>query len=344
MKKHSTFLITISLSILIFIVISVSLILNFARITKEDPYTINQIGIIRGSIQRIIKSELSGISNDELINTVDDLLNTFSNEKNSTTENNEYQTFLDIVAANWIGLKKDIYNYRINPSPTNIKRITERSEELWSESDRAVLSAQINAEKKFEALKIIFYLLTFAMLFIFWILFLIKHHIRDRLEFLVNYDELTKIYNKRFFNDYMLKEIDTIEKHNYKLCLIIFDIDHFKKINDTFGHGIGDDVLREIAEIINQNIRKSDIFARIGGEEFALILPETDIKNAAQLAERLRKAVDRNHFKKVKHITISLGVGSFSTGDSFKSLFEKADSALYAAKNNGRNRIELSCV
>ena len=142
-------------------------------------------------------------------------------------------------------------------------------------------------------------------------------------------DELTKILNRRGFE----KEIRNIKKGS----VIFIDVDHFKKVNDTYGHEFGDYVLKEFANVVKQNIRNSDIFARIGGEEFVLILPHTSYESALKVAEKLRKAIEKHDFKG-KKITASFGVSEFE-GD-LQMAIEIADEALYEAKRNGRNQVK----
>jgi len=112
-------------------------------------------------------------------------------------------------------------------------------------------------------------------------------------------------------------------------------------VNDTYGHDVGDDVLKELSDIIMNNIRKSDIFARIGGEEFALIALEMDMQKALKLSEKIRRIVESHNFKTINKITISLGITEFTKGDNKEVIFKRADIALYKAKKEGRNRSEI---
>ena len=124
---------------------------------------------------------------------------------------------------------------------------------------------------------------------------------------------------------------------------MMLDIDHFKKINDTYGHLAGDFVLKEIAKIIKDSIRKSDICGRFGGEEFVIVLPNTKLSGAMKLAERIRETIQNHTFdfngKKI-NVTVSIGITSVGVNDSYESLISRADEALYEAKEKGRNRIE----
>ncbi|NWF66273.1 MAG: diguanylate cyclase [Campylobacterales bacterium] len=154
-------------------------------------------------------------------------------------------------------------------------------------------------------------------------------------------DHLTKIYNRYKFNKALNVEIERAKELEQDLCLIIFDIDYFKKINDTYGHQIGDKVLVSLTELVSKNIRQNDLFARWGGEEFMLIMPSCDEEHAKILAEKLRKLIETNDFEKVGQVTCSFGVILYNGKESIDDLIKKADIALYKAKQNGRNRVEV---
>ena len=154
-------------------------------------------------------------------------------------------------------------------------------------------------------------------------------------------DALTGVYNRRYFDIYIDKVIPFSRRTNTPLLLVLFDIDHFKKVNDDYGHNFGDEVLKELAEVVGAIVRKSDGFVRFGGEEFAIIMPETTIETGMTIAERIRKAIEKTEFRykgKKVPITISLGVTKYDDV-TIKELIERADQALYRAKKNGRNQV-----
>ena len=169
----------------------------------------------------------------------------------------------------------------------------------------------------------------------------------DSLRELTFRDGLTSLYNHRFFQDALDTEIKRALRYRRSLSLLMLDIDHFKNINDTYGHPVGDQVLSEISALLVRLVRHSDIVARYGGEEFALILTETDSSRAKVLAQRLRRGVEQHVIvcdQGVFSVTVSIGMAGASRDGaavSRKSLISQADNALYAAKRNGRNRIEL---
>ena len=157
-----------------------------------------------------------------------------------------------------------------------------------------------------------------------------------------NVDSLTEAYNRRYLYSVLYREIGRSARHHRELAVIMLDIDHFKQINDVFGHLVGDSVLRAISANIKANIRREDVLTRYGGEEFMLVLPETPYDNAFVCAEKLRSLVADTEFRlgdKRIPITVSLGVASCKETDDAKSLVEAADKALYRAKRSGRDRV-----
>lgn len=163
---------------------------------------------------------------------------------------------------------------------------------------------------------------------------------KEDAEKLANIDDLTQVRNRRSF----FEESERVLRESKGLIsLIMLDIDYFKQINDTYGHIVGDSVLEEVAKLIEENIRKEDIFGRVGGEEFALLVPLADIKTAHAIAENLRQKIDKYELpvgNKLLNITCSFGVAS-GEQENIDKVYANADSALYLAKNNGRNRVEV---
>lgn len=155
-------------------------------------------------------------------------------------------------------------------------------------------------------------------------------------------DALTNLNNRRQFETRLKQEIAITKRQNNPLCAMMIDIDFFKKVNDTYGHASGDEVLRTVASVIKAQLRESDIPARYGGEEFAVLLPYTHIEEAKIVGERLRKAVEETSVQLDNlsiNVTISMGLAEFHSDESGEELFKKADSALYEAKESGRNRV-----
>ena len=160
-------------------------------------------------------------------------------------------------------------------------------------------------------------------------------------------DDLTKLHNHRFFQDHLPREIKRAERTREPLCLILIDIDDFKRLNDRFGHAVGDAVLRKVADVMNRCVRDTDLLARYGGEEFALLASRTDLEGAVRLAEKIRLAIARARFSVVDldgpkqiQVTASVGVADYR-GDE-KALFNAADRALYQAKASGKDCVVVA--
>lgn len=152
------------------------------------------------------------------------------------------------------------------------------------------------------------------------------------------YDSLTGLLNRRAFIDISRREIALHTRHNQPLSFVMIDLDHFKQVNDTHGHDAGDEVLRSLGRIIQAGCRPSDLPFRWGGEEFAWLLPHTNLEGAFKASERLRKAIEATEFGNVGHLTASLGATEFRHKiDSVEDMYKRADKALYQAKANGRN-------
>lgn len=158
---------------------------------------------------------------------------------------------------------------------------------------------------------------------------------------LATIDPLTLIPNRRKFDDVLQYELNRDTRYKNELSLIFCDLDYFKLINDGYGHKIGDEVLKEFTDLISSSIRKTDIFARWGGEEFVLLLPQTDMKTAMRTAEKLRIATERHEFSYIGKMTASFGATRLIEGDNESTFIKRADDALYTAKKNGRNRVEV---
>jgi len=160
-------------------------------------------------------------------------------------------------------------------------------------------------------------------------------------------DPLTKIYNRRFFDEIATKEFERARRSGSPLTIVLFDIDHFKQVNDTFGHLTGDQVLINLANLCKANLRSMDIFARYGGEEFIILMPDADHKSAHQSIDRLRTTVAETHLATYENapvsVTLSAGIATWKGNDPSKirDLLKRADQALYRSKQNGRNRITI---
>ncbi len=169
-------------------------------------------------------------------------------------------------------------------------------------------------------------------------------HMQKRLQLLASHDELTGLHNRRYVLERIEEKLPEIRRHQLNFCLTMMDVDHFKSVNDEFGHAAGDDVLRETSQILTRELRQGDIVARYGGEEFLMLLPMTELSSAEMLVERLRGAIEKKTytFEGTKiSVTASFGLTQYAQDDTADKMIDRADKALYQAKLAGRNCVKV---
>ncbi|WP_051015649.1 sensor domain-containing diguanylate cyclase [Desulfitobacterium dichloroeliminans] len=243
---------------------------------RSDAQIINKLGIIRGSLQRLVKLEAQGTARDDIIGEIDSRIQEFNENKIVVyDDDHEIDQALDNLSLSWLQLKQMIYAYRSNPSEDIRQAIIDKSEEVWEKSNSMVLISQIVSERKLINYQISNAFFAMNLVLGLLIILLIKKYVKDKLEHLVNRDEMTNVYNRRHFNEYLKLEISKSQRYAKPLSLIMYDIDYFKRVNDRLGHDVGDYVLLELTNLVGANIRKSDLLFRIGGEEFAILIPES---------------------------------------------------------------------
>jgi diguanylate cyclase (GGDEF)-like protein len=170
----------------------------------------------------------------------------------------------------------------------------------------------------------------------------VEVHYHEEIYRLMTVDALTQIFNRRYFNEALEREFNRARRYQRDLSLILFDIDHFKKVNDTYGHLAGDNLLRAMVLAMKPKLRREDVFARTGGEEFGVLLPEINLEGARFIAEKLRKIAEATEVRFEAHLlkaTVSLGISQLIANMVGEQLYKSADEALYQAKNTGRNRV-----
>jgi len=309
---------------------------------KKDTQIINDLSRIRGSIQRFTKLEMANVNNLELKEEIDTLINFYLTDKESSylKSMGEYYD-LNVLQDQWETLLIYIDEYQLDPSYTNMWNVIRGSEACWKTADTFVLRNQYFAEKTTSYFKYFTMTMIFNLVAIIIVLILYKKFVHNNLESSAIRDALTGVFNRRYFDDYLKHEILRAKRSKTIFSLIMMDIDHFKKVNDTYGHDIGDYALKTLTEIILNSIRKSDVLTRIGGEEFTILLPDTDLKNAIDLAEKIRTNTENYIFNEIGQMTISLGLTEFKEQDSSEIIMKRTDNALYLAKAKGRNRCEI---
>lgn len=156
-------------------------------------------------------------------------------------------------------------------------------------------------------------------------------------------DSLTEIHNRHMFAELFLQELSVVKRQNTKLSLMMIDLDYFKRVNDTYGHNIGDYVLKQFVSLVVSIVREADLFARWGGEEFVLLLRNTGCEEAYLVGEKIRSVIESQSFEDAGQVTCSIGITEVTGDDSLTSAIERADNALYSAKDMGRNRT-IACT
>ena len=183
-----------------------------------------------------------------------------------------------------------------------------------------------------------------VVLFVVIVLYRIIQQHSKKLEDFAFYDTLTQIYNRRYFETKLLAEINNLKRYNSDLSLVFIDIDNFKHINDSKGHNVGDEILKIISKIFKNNTRSIDTISRWGGEEFVILLPNTNVREGEILAEKLRSTLENS--TEIQHILTyklhaSFGVTSYKESDDIDSFTKRADEAMYMSKKNGKNRVTV---
>ena len=327
--------------IVLSVLIGVAGALFFYESAKENHYAkvVNYSGKVRGGVQRVVKLYLAkDFSKFQIaLKGVDEDLKVLKKEIK----------YISFPILDW---GKDYSPKEVEGCwktlkglfPTNkTEEIVNLSEVCWNKADRLtdfyekIVSRNLFLLNTFYAI-----LLGLSILIIFLLIKMVLVDIYHRLEKRANFDPLTGILNRSAFLEAF--EYLSASPINYPLGLIVFDLDNFKRVNDTYGHQAGDRVLQEVAKAVRRNIRRTDVFARWGGEEFVLLLPKTDLEGAKKVAEKLRKALEDLVIEPFGiRVTASFGVTEIEPREDLDTAFARADKALYRAKRRGKNRVEV---
>jgi len=307
---------------------------------KYDASLINNTGIIRGSIQRVTKLVL-----DNPTQLPSDLITDINNLMESIVSNNQthkrFRNFclkdLNNLNKKWQNLNCLLIKYQDTHLAKIRKEIIEKSERCWFVADEVVLEAQFANESKVSGIKLFYIMLILNFISAILVIVLVFFYVRKKIEFESRHDSLTELLNRRSYDNTIDLEISRSERYNRDMSIILFDIDYFKNINDTYGHKAGDSVLIDMAKVIVDTIRKSDSVFRVGGEEFVIISPENKAKDAFIFSEKIRNKIENYSFESDIKVTISLGIAEFNHGITKDELYHQADQALYLSKNKGRN-------
>jgi len=339
----------IILLLMLFLVVAGSgtLVLHQLKIFKYDAYAINNLGIIRGTIQRVSKRELAGIDSTSLINYVD---HTFEQIHYTYLKDNSNIDYLQlqkihqkfsVLETCWNKLKLTLDRGTTN-SKSKDNLIT-FSEQCWDLANKLTYTIQkLNESKLAQYKKLIITISILLSLFIFIIIFIVYKIVHKSLEVDVISDPMTKLYNRSYFTRILERQIQLSKRYGYPFSIVLYDIDHFKSINDSFGHQRGDEVLIRFATLLVNNARDVDYVFRLGGEEFATIAPQCNRSQAGNIAEKYRCLVSNYDFNIDRAMTISAGIAEFDHYEAPDELISRADKALYKAKADGRDTIILA--
>jgi diguanylate cyclase (GGDEF)-like protein len=334
------------ISFLLFLLVS-GFFLSSYIIFKSFHYSevINYSGKVRGDIQRFAKLYFAGdraklpIVAEEINECVRILEKQVNDLKLPLIDKGKNFKPTEVIKC-W----RELYSAILKDNPKWSKeKILTFSENCWKNADKQTNFYQSIAERNVVLLNFLyFFIFVFTILIIALLLKLNFSEVFKKLEKRANYDALTGILNRGALEDIYATIIK--DEFFYPISLIIFDLDDFKRVNDTYGHTVGDVVLKKVAKEIKRHLRRSDLLARWGGEEFVIILPHTDLEGARLVAEKLRKALEDLSIEELKgeKITASFGVTQIVPGETIESAVLRADKALYRAKELGKNRVETN--
>ncbi len=340
--RQSIILISLSAFIIILVLANIVFIYVETRRMENDGNIINETGVVRGSIQRIVKKELAGYRADEEIARVEGVFRSFETSApgyDLRGISRELEHILDSLRASWEGLQETVREYRASPSERNRLRLYNESEAMWDRTDRTVFLAKTYSEQKLRFFRLVFVVFGVNLAALFLVVWVVRYRVAGKLERDAHFDTLTGAYNKNTFNDLMSREMERSRRSGAPLSIIALDLDHFKRVNDTYGHKTGDRVLQNVSRIVKKQIRLYDLFCRTGGEEFIILMGNTDLTQATLSAERIRRAVEGSDF--VPRTSLSLGVAEYEPAESSEEFFARADRALYEAKAAGRNLVRV---
>jgi len=339
----------ITLLLMLFMVVAGSgvLVLHKLNVFNNDAYAINSLGVVRGTIQRVSKQELAGISSVELIDNVDQTLEDI--ERTYLKDNPSINYFqLDEINKKFLALENCWRKLKVplqngTTKTHNKQDIITFSEQCWELANNLTYTIQKLSESKLAQYKqLIVNISILVSLFIFIIISIVYKIVRKSLEVDIITDSMTKLYNRSYFLQILEKQIQLNKRYGTPFSLLLYDIDHFKTINDSFGHQRGDEVLIRFALILKNNARNVDYVFRLGGEEFATIASHCNCNQAEDIAKKYRKITSDYDFDIDRKMTISTGIAEFDNNEASDELIFRADKALYKAKASGRDAIVLA--
>lgn len=333
------------------VLIVISLIVLFRQIVflgkayssvESDIQYVSESSLLIGSLEKYTKLILAGIFDRSLERDIDRILERNYKAVYEKEMSAEVKQSVNSYVQSWEGLKVISHKYLEIENDEEKKHymieLINYSEGLWSVGKKSMNHILNSSESKLSLLRTIIFSLSYNILIMIVLIIFFRMDLMEKLEKDTIFDPLTNAYNRRYLDEIILKEKSRVDRGAKTFSLIMCDIDHFKSVNDNFGHNVGDEVLVEFSRRIMNTIRKQDDFIRFGGEEFICFLRDTFSDEAMILAERIRKSIEGEAFLGVGKITASFGITEYSPPEDLKLTLERVDRALYDAKENGRNR------
>ncbi len=342
MKRISTKLTLIILLHLLLVLVNGGFLIYQLAQVQDDALVINQAGVVRGTLQRIAKLESNSISAEEHFTDVEESLRLLEGHIPAFTlgDDNRFAQGLERIQTEWRKQKEVIRDFRESGTSEDQARLLRQSEVLWELSNHQVFLSQRIAESKQGGFRVLFLILSVDLLVIVSIIWIVKSMVRDRLEMEATFDALTGAYNRGVHELLLAKAVHAAHRYGKHLSYLLLDIDHFKDVNDEHGHYVGDMTLQHLAGVVSEQIRDSDSLCRVGGEEFAVIMPQTEQEQALHVAGRIRAAAASAPPRGLPPVTVSIGAATLRQGENSADLVQRADVLLYKAKDSGRNQVQ----
>ena len=333
-KKYS---VSNILMVSLFLILIINLINGYMTIKFLNNYLdknaviVNELGIIRGEIQRYVKLKIANKPTEKIENEIDETFEKACKIINNKHYFNKQSRFFKLFLES-----KNLWQ-QIKSTKNNLISLSEKE---WQITDEMTFYMEEFFNKKFIELKRIYTLIIFfTSLFILILIKIIYRLIKKGLEIDNVTDGLTKLFNRAYFNQQIVFHIEKFNRNKEPFVLLLFDIDNFKKINDTYGHDKGDEILKNLSSILKKSIRKTDLPFRYGGEEFTVIFSNTNINQAKIVLKRFLE-----NLKELKinnnPVTISGGMKEYK-GEGMLDFIKEVDEALYEVKKNGKNHIKI---
>jgi diguanylate cyclase (GGDEF)-like protein len=319
--------------LILFVAIHLMLSVNYIRTITSRYASTSAALFVHGEMQHTLALILKKQSYEHEVRQADSYLEKVVDRFKTQTDSDAFIQ-MHWIDTQWKYFKTLIDKYNDTPVEINQQKLDSHCNRYWNTLNQVMNNQSIG--QSFSQILAIHTLV--ALIFIPVILLFIRRYVSINNDLVKNYDPLTHIYNSRMFYRLIAQELAKSERYDRSLSLVVFDVDFFRRINDFFGHKVGDDALEQLASLVDQNIRKSDLFCRVGGEEFAIIASETDLQQSIVLSEKIRKMISGHTFKTVGRITVSLGAVQAKNDDTPEAMYKRAYERLQVAKKKGRNR------